>query len=180
MIITIRGEIMKLSYNGKLPDIHETVYIAPNAVVIGDVIIGKQSSVWFNVIVRGDENYIRIGARTNIQDSSVLHITHKTHPLFIGDDVTIGHGAIVHGCRIKSMSLIGINAIVLDGAVVGEQSIVAAGSLVKEGMIVPPKTLVAGIPATVKRELTNEDIDYILTLSNHYVELAKAYLNQNL
>ncbi len=179
MVIYPEGKIMKLSYNGKMPEVHETVYIAPNAVVVGDVVIGKDSSVWFNAVIRGDENYIRIGARTNIQDSSVLHITHRTHPLFIGDDVTIGHGAIVHGCRIKSMCLIGIGAIILDGAVVGEQSIVAAGSLVKEGMIVPPRTLVAGVPAVVKRELTQEDIDHILSLANNYVEFSKIYQKQH-
>jgi carbonic anhydrase/acetyltransferase-like protein (isoleucine patch superfamily) len=170
---------MKLAFNGKSPDIHETVYIASNAVIVGDVVIGRDSSVWFNAIVRGDENYIRIGSRTNIQDNSVLHITHKTYPLFIGDNVTIGHGAIVHGCRIKSECLIGIGAIILDGAVVGEQAIVAAGSLVKEGMIVPPRTLVAGIPAIVKRELTEEDIEHIMTLANNYVELAHTYKSKH-
>lgn len=167
---------MKLTYKGKFPEIHEGVYIADNAVVVGDVVIGAHSSVWFNAVVRGDEHYIRIGSRTNVQDNCVLHVTHKTHPLFIGDDITIGHGAIVHGCRIKSMCLIGIGAIVLDGAVVGEQSIVAAGSVVKEGMIVPPHTLVAGIPAVVKRELTQEDIDYIMSLTKNYVEITKSYL----
>jgi carbonic anhydrase/acetyltransferase-like protein (isoleucine patch superfamily) len=112
-----------------------------------------------------------------VQDSCILHVTHKTHPLFLGDDITIGHGAIVHGCRIKNVCLIGIGAVVLDGAVVGEQSIVAAGSVVKEGMIVPPRTLVAGVPAVVKRELTREDIDYIMGLTNNYVEITKVYLS---
>ncbi len=167
---------MKLQYNGMVPDVHESVYIAENAVVAGDVVIGENSSVWFNAIVRGDENYIRIGARTNIQDNCVLHVTQKTHPLFIGDDITIGHSAVVHGCRIKSRCLIGIGAVVLDGAVVGEQSIVAAGSVVKEDMIVPPCTLVAGIPAVVKRDLTSEDIDYVKSLVIKYVTLRGHYL----
>ncbi len=166
---------MKLTYNGKVPEIHESAYVAGNAIVLGDVVIGADSSVWFNAVVRGDENYIRIGSRTNVQDNCVLHVTHKTHPLFLGDDITIGHGAVVHGCRIKNACLIGIGAVVLDGAVVGEQSIVAAGSVVKEGMIVPPRTLVAGVPAVVKRELTQEDIDYIMSLTNNYIEIAKAY-----
>lgn len=170
---------MKLAFKGKSPDIHETVYVASNATIVGDVVIGKDSSVWFNVVVRGDENYVRIGSRTNIQDNSVLHITHRAYPLFIGDNVTIGHGAVIHGCRIKSMSLIGIGAIILDGAVVGEQSIVAAGSLVKEGTIVPPGTLVAGVPAVVKRELTKEEIEHIMTLADHYVGLARAYMAQH-
>jgi carbonic anhydrase/acetyltransferase-like protein (isoleucine patch superfamily) len=168
---------MKLTYNGKFPEVHESAYVAGNAVVVGDVVIGAGSSVWFNAVVRGDENYIRIGSRTNVQDSCILHVTHKTHPLFLGDDITIGHGAIVHGCRIKNVCLIGIGAVVLDGAVVGEQSIVAAGSVVKEGMIVPPRTLVAGVPAVVKRELTREDIDYIMGLTNNYVEITKVYLS---
>ncbi len=167
---------MKLTYNGKFPEVHESAYVAGNAVVVGDVVIGAGSSVWFNAVVRGDENYIKIGSRTNVQDSCILHVTHKTHPLFLGDDITIGHGAIVHGCRIKNVCLIGIGAVVLDGAVVGEQSIVAAGSVVKEGMIVPPRTLVAGVPAVVKRELTQEDIDYIMGLTNNYVEVTKVYL----
>ena len=166
---------MKLAYNGKVPAIHESAYVAGSAVVVGDVVIGAGSSVWFNAVVRGDENYIRIGARTNVQDNCVLHVTHKTYPLFLGDDITIGHGAVVHGCRIKNVCLIGIGAIILDGAVVGEQSIVAAGSVVKEGMIVPPRTLVAGVPAVVKRELTQEDIDYIMSLTNNYVEITKVY-----
>ena len=169
---------MKLTYNGKVPEIHESAYVAGSAIVLGDVVIGAGSSVWFNAIVRGDENYIRIGARTNVQDNCVLHVTHKTHPLFLGDDITIGHGAVVHGCRIKNVCLIGIGAVVLDGAVVGEQSIVAAGSVVKEGMIVPPRTLVAGVPAVVKRELTREDIDYIMSLTNNYVEITKIYSSQ--
>ena len=166
---------MKLTYNGKVPDIHESAYVAGSAIIVGDVVIGAGSSVWFNAVVRGDENYIRIGSRTNVQDNCVLHVTHKTHPLFIGDDITIGHGAVIHGCRIKNVCLIGIGAVVLDGAVVGEQSIVAAGSVVKEDMIVPPRTLVAGVPAVVKRELTREDIEYIMGLTNNYVDITKAY-----
>ncbi|MCL4468853.1 MAG: gamma carbonic anhydrase family protein [Deltaproteobacteria bacterium] len=169
---------MKLTYNGKVPEIHESAYVAGNAIVLGDVVIGAGSSVWFNAVVRGDENYIRIGSRTNVQDNCVLHVTHKTHPLFLGDDITIGHGAVVHGCRIKNVCLIGIGAIILDGAVVGEESIVAAGSVVKEGMIVPPRTLVAGVPAVVKRELTREDIDYIMSLTNNYIEITKVYSGQ--
>lgn len=170
---------MRFVYKGKVPDVRKSVFIADNAVVGGDVVIGENSSVWFNAVVRGDENYIRIGARTNIQDGCILHVTQNTHPLFIGDDVTIGHAAVVHGCRIKSTCLIGIGAIVLDGAVVGEQSIVAAGSVVKKDMIVPPGTLVAGVPAVVKRELSREDIEYILSLSEKYVVLRGSYAGRD-
>ncbi len=167
---------MLLAYKGKLPKVMENAFIAGTAVVIGDVVIGANSSVWFNAVVRGDEHYIRIGEGTNVQDNCVLHVTHGTHPLVIGGDITIGHGAIVHGCTIKDACLIGMGAIVLDGAVVGEQSIVAAGSVVKEGMVVPPRTLVAGVPAVVKRELTGEDVDYILRSARNYREFIKPYL----
>ncbi len=168
---------MKLVYKGKTPNIHKSVYVANSALIIGDVVVMENSSVWFNAVVRGDEHHIRIGAGTNIQDNCVLHVTHQMHPLFIGDDITIGHGAVIHGCRIKSRCLIGIGAVILDGAVVGEQSIVAAGSVIKEGMIVPPNTLVAGVPAVVKRELTEEDINYIINSAKNYVEFATHYLN---
>lgn len=167
---------MKFDYGGKSPDIGRGVYIAVSAVVIGDVVIGEDSSVWFNAVVRGDENYIRIGARTNIQDNSVLHVTLHTHPLLIGSDVTVGHGAIVHGCSIRNGCLIGMGAIVLDGSVVGERSIVAAGSVVREGMIVPPDTLVAGVPAAVKRKLTEEDFGYLTGLVKKYADLRSDYL----
>ncbi len=167
---------MRLDYRGKSPAIGREVYIAGTAVVIGDVVLGDDCSVWFNAVVRGDENYVRVGKRTNVQDNSVLHVTLQTHPLSVGSDVTIGHSAIVHGCDIKDGSLIGMGAIVLDGAVIGERSMVAAGSVVKEGMIVPPGTLVAGVPATVRRKLTEEDFGYLTDLIKKYTALKSDYL----
>ena len=119
---------MILEHKGVAPRIDQTVFVAPGAVVIGDVVIGEHSSLWFNVIVRGDVNYIRIGKRTNIQDGSVIHVTRETHPTVIGNDVTVGHRVTLHGCTVHDGSLIGIGAIVLDGAVVGASSLVAAGS----------------------------------------------------
>jgi len=139
-------------YNGIFPTIHSSAFIADSAEVIGDVTIGEESSVWFQTVIRGDVNFIKIGARTNIQDNSVLHVTHDTHPVIIGNDVTAGHRVVIHGCNISDCVLIGIGAIVLDGAIVEENSIVGAGSLVAPGFKVPSGTVVMGVPAKVKRE----------------------------
>ncbi|MCL4478281.1 MAG: gamma carbonic anhydrase family protein [Deltaproteobacteria bacterium] len=167
---------MRIEHNGRIPQIAQNVYMSHNTVIIGDVVIGEDSSIWFGSVVRGDENYIRIGRGSNIQDLCMLHVTHERYPLFIGDDVTIGHRALVHGCRIKSRCLIGMGAVLLDGTIVGEESIVAAGSVVKEGMIVPPQTLVAGVPAQIKRDLNQEDIEYIVNSAKRYVEYARHYM----
>ncbi len=147
---------MIYTYKNVTPKLPKSVFIAPNAAVIGDVEIGEDSSVWFNSVIRGDVHRIRVGERTNIQDGSVLHVTYQRWALEIGDNVTVGHGAILHGCTISSNCLIGMGARVLDGARVGEFSLVAAGSLVLQGGKVPSNTLVAGVPAIVKRDLTAE------------------------
>jgi len=132
------------SYRGRTPKIPASAYIDPDAVVIGDVTIGEDSSVWPGVVIRGDVNWIRIGARTNIQDGSVLHVMMDTHPLQLGDAVTIGHGVILHGCTIESRVLIGMGSVLLNGAKIGTGSIVAAGTLVPEGTVVPPGSLFMG------------------------------------
>lgn len=162
-------------YKGKIPEIASSAYIDDSAHVIGDVIIGEESSVWFNATIRGDVNYIRIGARTNIQDSSVLHVTKGTHPLFIGSEVTVGHNVTLHGCTIKDRCLIGMGAIVLDGAEVGEDSIVGAGALVKEGMRVKPGTLVVGVPAREVRQLSDEEVLRIKTSAGNYIDYMSDY-----
>ena len=149
---------MILPYKGQTPRIHPTVFIVEGAQIIGDVEIGEDSSVWFNAVVRGDVNFVSIGKRTNVQDNSVLHVNHDTYSLVIGDDVTIGHSVTLHGCVLKNRCLIGMGAIVLDGAKVGEDSVVGAGALVTEGMVVPPKSLVLGLPAKVKRCLTDKEV----------------------
>ena len=131
---------------------HPTAYVDADAQVIGDVEIGAESSVWMNVVIRGDVNCIRIGPRANIQDGTIVHVMHGTHPTTIGDDVTIGHGAIVHGCTMQDRVLIGMGAILLNGVDVGEDSIVAAGTLLPEGMTVPPRSLVMGSPGKVRRD----------------------------
>ena len=162
-------------YKGKTPEIDSSSYIDDSAHVIGDVVIGEDSSVWFNATIRGDVNYIRIGARTNIQDSSVLHVTKGTHPLFIGNEVTVGHSVTLHGCTIKDRCLIGMGAIILDGAEVGEDSIVGAGALVKEGMRVKPGTLVVGVPAREVRQLTDEEVRRIKTSAGNYIDYMSDY-----
>lgn len=168
---------MIMSYQGITPKVHQTAFIVDTAQIIGDVEIGKDSSVWFNSVIRGDVNFIRIGNRTNIQDGCVLHVTRGTHPLFLEDDITLGHSVTLHGCRIKNRCLIGMGAVVLDGAVVGGDSIVGAGSLVLEGCEIPPRTLAVGSPARVVRELTEKEIQEILESSRHYIEYSAAYRN---
>src|SRR5919108_3564644 len=141
-------------FRSVVPTVHPSAFIDASAQVIGDVHIGAESSVWMNVVVRGDVNSIRIGARTNVQDGSVVHVMRKTHPTVIGDDVTIGHGVLAHGCTIEDRCLIGMGAILLNGCRIGSGSIVAAGALVTEGMDVPPGSLVMGAPAKGGRALT--------------------------
>lgn len=164
-----------LPYKNKVPKIDKSVFIAEGAVIIGDVEIGVDSNIWFNAVIRGDVNYIRIGERTNIQDGCILHVTTEKYPLIIGNDVTVGHGAILHGAIIRDKCLIGMGAIVLDGAEVKPYSLVAAGSLVRQGFIVPEGTLVAGVPAKVIRELTEEEKKAIEESALHYVEISREY-----
>ncbi len=169
-----------LEYKGKLPKIDPTVFVAPNATIIGDVEIGAHSSVWFNSVIRGDVYYIRIGENTNIQDGSIIHVTTNTYATIIGNSVIMGHNVIAHGCTIGDGSLIGMGAILLDGCEIGQQALVAAGSLITMGMKVPPRTLVAGSPAKVKRELTSEELARIEENWQHYVDLKNDYLEAKL
>lgn len=166
---------MIIPYRGITPKIHPSVFIAEGAQIIGDVEIGPESSVWFNTVIRGDVHYIRIGERTNIQDNCVLHVTHNTYPLVIGSDVTVGHGAILHAATIKDRCLIGMGAKVLDDATVGRYAFVAAGSLVLEHFEVPEGALVAGVPARVKRMLSEEERQQIVLSAQNYVGYVKTY-----
>jgi len=163
------------SYRGRTPQIPASAYIDPDAVIIGDVTIGEHSSVWPGVVIRGDVNWIRIGARTNIQDGSVLHVMKDTHPLVLGDAVTIGHGVILHGCTIESNVLIGMGSILLNGAKIGSGSIVAAGTLVPEGAVVPPGSLFMGHPGKLRRALTPEDQASIEAYAARYIEYSETY-----
>src|ERR1051325_10317863 len=158
------------------PRLGARVFVAENATVIGDVVLGDDVSVWFGTVIRGDVHFIRVGARTNIQDNCTLHVNTGTHPVNIAEDVTIGHGVIAHGCTIERGALIGMGSRVLDGAVVGENALVGAGALVGGGMRIPPRTLVIGIPARVKRELTGEEVARLEESWKHYVELKDQYL----
>jgi gamma-carbonic anhydrase len=162
-------------YRGRLPHVHPTAFVDGSAQVIGDVDIGAESSIWMNVVIRGDVNTIRIGQRSNVQDGTVVHVMHDTHPTSIGDDVTIGHGAIVHGCTIHDRVLIGMGAIVLNGAEIGADSIVAAGTLVTEGAVIPPRSLVMGSPGKVRRPLGDEDVASILEYARNYVRYRVDY-----
>lgn len=162
-------------YRGRMPAVHATAYVDVSAQVIGDVAIGPESSVWMNVVMRGDVNTIRVGARSNIQDGTIVHVMHDTHPTQIGDDVTVGHGAVVHGCTIDDRVLVGMGAIVLNGARIGSDSIVAAGSLVTEGAVIPPRSLVMGSPARVRRALSDADVASILEFSTNYVRYRLDY-----
>jgi len=166
---------MIIPYKGTSPVIHENCFIAPGCFIVGDVTIGAESSVWFGAVLRGDINWIKIGEWTNIQDGCVVHVTNNTAPAQIGDHVTVGHGAILHGCRIESACLIGMGAIILDKAVIGGGSLVAAGSVVKGGMVVPPGSMVAGNPAVVKRRISGEERAYFIEWAEHYREYSKGY-----
>jgi carbonic anhydrase/acetyltransferase-like protein (isoleucine patch superfamily) len=163
-------------FGGNTPAVHPTAFVADGAVVLGDVEIGEQSSVWFGCVLRGDVNRIRIGARTNIQDLTTIHVTSKTHPTLVGDEVTVGHRVVLHGCTIKDRCLVGIGSVVLDGAVVGPESVIGAGALVPPGMVVPPRTLVLGAPAKVKRDLSVEEIEALRRSAENYVEYAARYV----
>jgi carbonic anhydrase/acetyltransferase-like protein (isoleucine patch superfamily) len=164
-----------LAYDGKSPVLAATAWVAPGAVVTGDVAVGEGSSIWFQTVVRGDVNHVRIGARTNIQDLSMIHVTGGTHPTVIGDDVTVGHRVVLHGCTVKDRCLVGIGAIVLDGAVIEEEAMVGAGALVPPGMVVPSGKLVLGAPAKVKRDLGADERAFFRESAARYAAYAAKY-----
>jgi carbonic anhydrase/acetyltransferase-like protein (isoleucine patch superfamily) len=159
-----------LPFAGKTPVLHPGVFLAPTSVVVGDVELGEDASVWFQTVVRGDVHRIRVGRRTNLQDLVVVHVTYRTGPTTIGDDVTVGHGAIVHAATIGDRCLIGMRAVVLDGARVGDDCIVGAGALVPPGMELPPGSVALGVPAKIVRTTTEADRRMILELGRRYLE----------
>jgi carbonic anhydrase/acetyltransferase-like protein (isoleucine patch superfamily) len=168
---------MLRSYKGRLPAVHPTAYVDDSAQVIGDVEIGEASSVWMNVVIRGDVHRIRIGRRSNVQDGTVVHVMRGTHETTIGDEVTIGHGAIVHGCTLRDRILVGMGAILLNGVDVGEDCIVAAGTLLPENTRIPPRSLVMGSPGKVRRTLTEEDVVSIRDYAERYVGYRLDYMS---
>lgn len=166
---------MILPHHGKWPQVSETAFVATSADVIGEVEIGTHSSIWFQCVVRGDVNWIKIGSRTNIQDHSMLHVTRKKSPLTIGDEVTVGHRATLHGCTVGNRVLIGMGAIILDDAEIGDDCIIGAGALVTKGTKVPSGSLVIGAPAKVTRPLRPEELAFLPQSAAHYVNDAMEY-----
>ena len=167
------------TFQGIKPTVPKSCFIETTAVVIGDVVLGEDCSVWFNAVIRGDVHSIRIGARTNVQDLCMLHVTHDTHPLVIGNDVTVGHRVILHGCTIKDRVLVGMGAIIMDGTVIGEDSVVGAGALVVEGTVVPPKSVILGSPARVRRAVSDKELAWIKESAENYLKYARQYLNDS-
>jgi carbonic anhydrase/acetyltransferase-like protein (isoleucine patch superfamily) len=166
---------MVVEFDGKHPRIDASAFVAENAMIIGNVDIGPRANIWFQCIVRGDTNYIRIGSNCNIQDACVLHVVKDLYPVILEDDVVLGHRVVVHGCRVGRGSLIGIGAIVLDGAEIGEESIIGAGSVVSPRTAIPPRTLAMGTPAKVVRPLDDRDIQRIRGIAEEYFELMAMY-----
>lgn len=173
-------------FKGMQPHIDPSAFIAETCVVIGEVSVGPESSLWYNVVARGDVNFIRIGARSNIQDLTMLHVTHKKHaddpgaPLIIGDDVTVGHSVTLHGCTLENGCFIGMQAMVMDKAVVGEGALVGARALVTEGTVIPPHTLWVGAPARYKRDLTQDEIAWLKKSAGNYVRYSREFLEDGL
>jgi carbonic anhydrase/acetyltransferase-like protein (isoleucine patch superfamily) len=166
------------AYRSIVPRIHPTAFVDDTAQVIGDVEIGEESSLWMNVVVRGDVNRIRIGRRTNLQDGTIVHVMRGTHPTTIGDEVTVAHGVILHGCTIHGRSLVGMAAVLLNGAEVGADTIIAAGTLLAEGTKIPPGSLVMGTPGKVRRPLTVDEITSIREYAQRYVGYRLEYMQK--
>jgi carbonic anhydrase/acetyltransferase-like protein (isoleucine patch superfamily) len=162
-------------YQGFTPSIPESCYVDISAQVIGDVVLGEQASIWMNAVVRGDVNSIRIGARSNVQDCAVLHGMRYVYPVIVGEMVTIGHNATVHGCVVEDACLIGMGAVILNNARIGEGSIIAAGAVIPEHTIIPPRSLVAGVPGKVRRQLGDEDRESILKYARNYMDYVAIY-----
>jgi carbonic anhydrase/acetyltransferase-like protein (isoleucine patch superfamily) len=162
-------------WQGLTPVIPDSCYIDVSAQIIGDVVLGENSSVWMNAVVRGDVHSIRIGANSNVQDCSVLHGMRSRYPVIVGDWVTIGHNATVHGCVVEDACLIGMGATIMNNARIGEGSIVAAGAVIAENAVIPPRSLVAGVPGRTRRELTPEDREMILRYARNYLDYVKIY-----
>jgi carbonic anhydrase/acetyltransferase-like protein (isoleucine patch superfamily) len=165
---------MIVAYEGRVPRIAPTAFVAPTATVIGDVTIGEEASVWFGAVLRGDVGRIEVGARANVQDNAVLHTTDRI-PTIVEDGVTIGHGAVLEGCTVRRGALIGMNAVILHEAVVGEEALVAAGSVVTDGTQIPPKTVAAGAPCRVRKPLSGASVEWITRAAGAYVGLSRRY-----
>jgi carbonic anhydrase/acetyltransferase-like protein (isoleucine patch superfamily) len=163
------------SFEGKKPTLGRRVFVAPGAVLVGDVTLGDDVSIWYHVVLRGDIHWIRVGARSNLQDGVIVHVENQLYPTLLENEVSVGHGALLHGCTIGAGSLIGMGAKVLNDAVVGEGSLVAAGAVVREGARIPPRSLVVGVPAVVKRPLSDAEYQRARLTSSNYVGYKERY-----
>ena len=170
---------MFIEYRGKTPKVHPSAFVAPTAVLIGDVEVGEESSIWFGTVLRGDNGPIRIGKRTSIQDNSVVHVSEQGRTI-IGDDVTVGHSAVMEDCNVGNFALIGSNAVLLNGCVIGERTLIAAGSVVGERAEIPASVVAAGAPAKVKKALEGEAAHWIEIAAQEYVHLSRSYLTQGI
>ncbi|ADU66505.1 gamma carbonic anhydrase family protein [Desulfurispirillum indicum] len=167
-------------YRGVTPTVHESCFVAPTAVLIGDLVLAPQASIWYGAILRADVNFIRVGARTNIQDGAVVHVNgNPSHPTVIGEDVTVGHNVTLHGCHIGDRVLVGMGAIVLNGATIGDDCVIGAGAVVKQGMDIPAGSMVVGNPAVIKRQLSEQERAFLLKSSKTYTDLAEEYLHDS-
>ncbi|MGG1675476.1 gamma carbonic anhydrase family protein [Neobacillus sp. NRS-1170] len=165
---------MKIPYKGKSPEIHDSVFVAPGAYLVGDVQIGKDSTVWFNAVLRADDGPIIVGERCSIQDNTTIHL-YEGFPVIIEDDVTVGHNVILHGCKVGRNSIIGMGSTLLDNVEVGEECIIGANTLLAGGIIIPPRSLVLGSPGKVVRELNEKDLQMLQMSSEHYVQKGKEF-----
>jgi carbonic anhydrase/acetyltransferase-like protein (isoleucine patch superfamily) len=170
---------MIIEYRGKRPRIGPSAFVAPTAVLIGDVEVGPESSIWFGAVLRGDNGPIRVGARTSIQDNAVVHVS-EAGGTFVGDDVTVGHCAVMEDCRIERYALIGSNATLLNGCTIGEGALIGAGSVVAQRAAIPPRTVAAGVPASVKKPLEGQAAAWIEISAGEYVKLSRSYLRENI
>lgn len=168
--LIVSKEIKLFPYKDFFPKLHKSVFLASGSKIIGDVEIGENTSVWYNTVIRGDVNYVRIGNNTNVQDNSMLHVTNQKFPLVIGNGVTIGHSVTLHGCTLNDYSFVGMGAVILDGAVIESHAMVAAGAVIKQGFIVPAGKLAAGVPAKVIRDLTDAEMDEFEKSAARYVD----------
>ncbi len=166
-----------IPYRGLSPRIDPSAFLCDGVRIVGDVRIGPEASIWFNAVIRGDVHRITIGRRTNVQDNAVIHATLDMYPTLIGDEVTIGHGAILHACTVEDLCLIGMGSTVMDNVTIGKGSLVAAGSLVPPNLKVPPNSLVVGVPGKVRRELTAEEREHLSVSAQHYVDYVGHYRN---
>lgn len=165
-----------ISFENQVPKIGARVFLAPSALVLGEVVLGDDVSVWFNVVVRADIHWIRVGARSNLQDGVVIHVENQKCPTLLEEEVSVGHGAMLHGCTVRSGALVGMGARILNDAVIGEGSLVAAGAVVREGFEAPPRSLVVGVPAVVKRPLFDDEYDRARGTAFNYVKYKDRYL----